>query len=74
MLLETNGYLCVCRRHVAGVPAGAGAATDMSLKLGVIKGESIDAKHTGEIDVLAWSCCESDNTAASRKSQRRSRG
>lgn len=31
------------------------AATDMFLKIGDIKGESTDAKHLNEIDVLAWS-------------------
>ena len=30
-------------------------AVDMFLKLDDIKGESADDKHTGEIDVLAWS-------------------
>lgn len=30
-------------------------AVDMFLKLGDIKGESTDAKHPNEIDVLAWS-------------------
>jgi type VI secretion system secreted protein Hcp len=30
-------------------------AVDVFLKLGDIKGESKDAKHTGEIDVLSWS-------------------
>jgi type VI secretion system secreted protein Hcp len=50
-------------------PAAASAATDMFLKLGDIKGESLDAKHKGEIDVLAWSWGESDNTTASRKSK-----
>jgi type VI secretion system secreted protein Hcp len=30
-------------------------ANDMFLKLDGIKGESKDAKHTGEIDILAWS-------------------
>ena len=30
-------------------------AVDMFLKLGDIKGESVDAKHVGEIDVLSWS-------------------
>jgi type VI secretion system secreted protein Hcp len=34
---------------------GAVAATDMFLKIGDIKGESADAKHPGEIEVLAWS-------------------
>lgn len=50
-------------------PAAASAATDMFLKLGDIKGESLDDKHKGEIDVLAWSWGESDNTAASRRSR-----
>ena len=30
-------------------------AVDMFIKIGDIKGESKDAKHGGEIDVLAWS-------------------
>ncbi len=30
-------------------------ATDMFLKLGDIKGESVDSGHTNEIDILAWS-------------------
>jgi type VI secretion system secreted protein Hcp len=30
-------------------------AVDMFIKIGDIKGESADAKHPGEIDVLAWS-------------------
>jgi type VI secretion system secreted protein Hcp len=30
-------------------------AVDVFLKLGDIKGESVDAKHPGEIDVLSWS-------------------
>lgn len=69
---------CYLKRMVTSVsvaatllacPAAASAATDMFLKLGDIKGESIDAKHKGEIDVLAWSWGESDNTAASRKSK-----
>lgn len=34
--------------------ASAGAA-DMFLKIGDIKGESTDAKHRDEVDVLAWS-------------------
>jgi len=34
---------------------GAAAATDMFIKIGDIKGESTDAKHPGEIAVLAWS-------------------
>jgi type VI secretion system secreted protein Hcp len=35
--------------------AAAFAANDMFLKLDGIKGESMDNKHKGEIDVLAWS-------------------
>ena len=30
-------------------------AVDMFLKLDDVKGESVDSKHAGEIDVLAWS-------------------
>lgn len=30
-------------------------AVDMFMKIGDIKGESVDKKHAGEIDVLAWS-------------------
>jgi type VI secretion system secreted protein Hcp len=30
-------------------------AMDMFIKIGALKGESADAKHPGEIDVLAWS-------------------
>ena len=30
-------------------------AVDMFIKIGDVKGESVDAKHKGEIDVLAWS-------------------
>ena len=30
-------------------------AMDMFIKIDTLKGESVDAKHTGEIDVLAWS-------------------
>ncbi len=51
-------------------PAPASAATDMFLKLGNIKGESVDAQHKGEIDVLAWSWGESDNTAAAVRGRR----
>ena len=60
--------VCVAATLLA-CPAAASAATDMFLKLGDIKGESLDDKHKGEIDVLAWSWGESDNTAASRKSK-----
>jgi type VI secretion system secreted protein Hcp len=30
-------------------------AVDMFMKIGDLKGESVDNKHAGEIDVLAWS-------------------
>lgn len=30
-------------------------AVDMFIKIGAIKGESVDHKHGGEIDILAWS-------------------
>lgn len=30
-------------------------AVDMFIKIGTIKGESVDHKHGGEIDILAWS-------------------
>jgi len=30
-------------------------AVDMFIKIGDVKGESVDAKHKGEIDVLSWS-------------------
>jgi len=30
-------------------------AVNMFIKIGDIKGESVDAKHAGEIDVLSWS-------------------
>lgn len=33
----------------------AAASFDIFLKIGDIKGEATDAKHAGEIDVLAWS-------------------
>ena len=39
----------------AGTTTAATAALDIFIKLGDIKGESVDAKHKGEIDVLAWS-------------------
>jgi type VI secretion system secreted protein Hcp len=54
---------------VLASPAAANAATDMFLKLGDIKGESQDARHKGEIDVLAWSWGESDHTGASRRNR-----
>lgn len=39
----------------AGTATAATAAMDIFIKLGEIKGESVDAKHKGEIDVLSWS-------------------
>jgi type VI secretion system secreted protein Hcp len=39
-------------------------AVDVFLKLGDIKGESKDAKHAGEIDVLSWSWGLSQSGAA----------
>ena len=39
----------------ASTTTTATAALDIFLKIGDIKGESTDAKHKGEIDVLAWS-------------------
>ena len=40
------------------------AAFDYFLKLDGIPGESVDAKHKGEIDVLSWSWGESQEIAA----------
>ena len=42
-------------------------ASDMFLKLSGIKGESVDDKHKGEIDVLSWSWGMSTGTAKVRK-------
>ena len=39
----------------ASLTPSAAAATDMFMKIGDVKGESIDVKHKDEIDVLAWS-------------------
>ena len=39
----------------AGTTTAATAALDIFLKIGDIKGESMDDKHKGEIDLLAWS-------------------
>ena len=50
---------------VAGVVFGG--AVDYFLKIDVIPGESLDAKHKGEIDVLSWSWGETQaGTAAAR--------
>ena len=40
---------------VAGLAAASPANAECFLKLEGVKGESTDAKHAGEIDVLAWS-------------------
>ena len=42
-------------------------ALDYFLKLDGIPGESVDAKHKGEIDVLSWSWGESQPTRRSRE-------
>ena len=42
-------------------------ASDMFLKLSGIKGESVDDKHKGEIDVLSWSWGMSTGTARVKK-------
>ncbi len=42
--------------------ASAMAAIDMFLKVGDIRGESTDARHKDEIDVLSWSWGESNGT------------
>lgn len=38
-----------------GLTPSAAAASDMFIKIGDIKGESIDENHKDQIDVLAWS-------------------
>jgi type VI secretion system secreted protein Hcp len=43
-------------------PVNASAAVDMFLKIDGVTGESVDAKHKGEIDVLAWSWGETKTT------------
>jgi type VI secretion system secreted protein Hcp len=43
------------------------SASDMFLKLTGIKGESTDAKHAGEIDVLSWSWGTSAGTGKVKK-------
>jgi len=43
------------------------AASDIFAKIGDIKGESIDAKHPGEIEVLAWSWGVNGPTAGDKK-------
>jgi len=49
------------------VSSPAMAAVDMFLKMDGIQGESTDAKHKGEMDVLAWSWGESAGTARTRR-------
>ena len=53
----------------AGVAASTTAvsASDMFLKIANITGESQDAKHKGEIDVLAWSWGQSTGTGKTRR-------
>jgi type VI secretion system secreted protein Hcp len=48
-------------------PNTASAANDMFLKIDGVQGESSDAKHKGEIDVLSWSWGESGGTARTRR-------
>lgn len=43
------------------------AAADIFAKIGDIKGESTDDKHTGEIDVLAWSWGVNGSIAGDKK-------
>ena len=55
---------------VTGLLASSGvvaAATDMFLKLGNIKGESLDKVHKDEIDVLAWSWGMSTGTGKTKR-------
>jgi len=40
------------------------AAADLFIKIGEIKGDSVDAKHKGEIDALTWSWGTSQSTRA----------
>ena len=54
---------------IASCPIAAHAATDMFLKLGDIKGESLDEKHKDEIDVLAWSWGESDGSSPAKRNK-----
>ena len=39
-------------------------AMDMFIKIGALKGESVDKVHAGEIDVLAWSWGMSNSGSA----------
>ena len=48
-------------------PANLIASSDMFLKMDGVMGESADAKHKGEIDVLSWSWGESAGTARVKK-------
>jgi type VI secretion system secreted protein Hcp len=49
------------------VTVPAAAAETMVIKIAEIKGDSADAKHKGEIDVLAWSWGTSTTAAAGTK-------
>jgi type VI secretion system secreted protein Hcp len=48
-------------------PTSASAANDMFLKIDGVQGESLDATHKGEIQVLSWSWGESAGTAMTRR-------
>jgi type VI secretion system secreted protein Hcp len=53
---------------IAGLLASTSVmAADMFLKMDGIVGESLDARHPGEIDVLSWSWGESTGTARSHR-------
>jgi type VI secretion system secreted protein Hcp len=47
-------------------PTNASAAIDMFLKIDNVQGESQDAKHRGDIDVISWSWGETKATAQRR--------
>lgn len=51
---------------VVASPA-AFAAVDMFMKIDGIPGESVDSKHKGDIDVLAWSWGANSSSAATSK-------
>ena len=51
---------------VVASPA-AFAAVDMFMKIDGIPGESVDSKHKGDIDVLAWSWGSSSSSSATSK-------
>jgi type VI secretion system secreted protein Hcp len=65
---SSRGFL-IAFMLVAGLftASNAMAAVDMFLKMTLIKGESKDAVHKDEMDVLAWSWGESSGTARTGK-------